>query len=148
MTVYFVRHTEINRITSRLSEFGIRTAHMTGDFLRKQKITPSRVMCAPAPRCQETAEIIAGELGYEHAQTTADYLENWDHVDHRDTAVKHFVEDLVDQSIYVSHQPTIMGMMRLIAGKDMTYDISCVHGCVYKLEFENHVLERVTMIYP
>jgi broad specificity phosphatase PhoE len=76
MRILFVRHGKsianatgmVGTPDTPLSEVGLEQARITGQDLRGQNVT--RVVCSPFRRAQQTAEIIAGELGITLDQIT------------------------------------------------------------------------------
>jgi phosphohistidine phosphatase len=51
----------------RLTDAGRRAARQAGQALALARFQPELVLTSPAPRARETAELVAGECGYESA---------------------------------------------------------------------------------
>ena len=85
--IYFIRHgqsiynqlgkTQGAEADIELSEDGIQTAHITGKYLHKYRAQDEQFDCvisSPMIRAKQTAEIIAGELGYTKDILYLDYI--------------------------------------------------------------------------
>lgn len=78
-TLILVRHAKSNRDDPRLpdrerplAERGMRDAPMMGKRLAKRNVAPDLILSSPARRALSTAEIMAGELGYDARDIAVD----------------------------------------------------------------------------
>lgn len=97
--IALVRHGSYDTTTGSLDDLGRRQAKMVGDSLRGRAW--EKVVTSPSPRCVETAQTIAEELGI-----TVAIDENWGEGSTK-TEREKTVQPL---HIYVSHAPILKEM--------------------------------------
>ncbi|MEO5928069.1 MAG: histidine phosphatase family protein [Patescibacteria group bacterium] len=97
--IALVRHGSYDTATGSLDDLGRRQAKLISDGLRGRAW--QQVVTSPSPRCVETAQTIADELGI-----TVAIDENWGE-DSTKTARDQTINDL---TVYVSHLPILKEM--------------------------------------
>jgi len=75
MNVYFIRHGEYDHKLSRLSDRGVGHARMTGKYFKHHRLADDRcdaIFCSPSEKTRQTADLIAGVIGYDKSKIIFD----------------------------------------------------------------------------
>jgi phosphohistidine phosphatase len=110
-------HAQENRddFARRLTDMGRTAARRAGEALRHAGFSPQRILTSPAPRAQETAQIVAEACGFRGAlqAEAALYL----------TEVGPYLEALrrlpsdAGRVLLVGHNPTLSGLARELGAR-------------------------------
>ena len=135
-TLYLVRHAKSSWKYPKLDDFerplnkrGRRNAPFMGSLLRELNVAPDLVISSPANRAAMTARIIAAALDYplEDIRYTEAIYEFGEKalID----VVKE-IDDMVDQSMVVGHNPATNGLANYIGNQPVSNIPTCGVFCV------------------
>ena len=135
-TLYLVRHAKSSWKYPSLDDFerplnkrGRKNAPFMGEILKKLKVTPDLVISSPANRAAMTARIIAAAINYpleNIVYSEAIYEFSEDALIH----VINTIDDSVDSSMVVGHNPAINGFANYIGDQPISNIPTCGICCV------------------
>lgn len=126
-----MRHAKADRDAARwqdfdrpLNERGQRDAPRMGKWLASQKITPDKIICSPALRTKQTAELVAVEMNYRgelllppklYEGSVKEYLTQIRLCAHADKTV-----------LIVGHNPTLESLVEQLCGEFVHFPTGAV----------------------
>jgi phosphohistidine phosphatase len=102
----------------RLTDAGRRAARHAGQLLAQARFQPELVLTSPAPRAQETAELVARECGYEPAPRAEQVLYLGE--PRAVLTVLNALPQALSRVLLVGHNPTLSDLARQLGdGADL-----------------------------
>ena len=121
-SLLILRHAEATPVIAELSDLhrplaerGRTQARDLGRWLRDRGIAPDRILCSPAVRARETADIVTAAAAWTAQVTANDALYNASGEDLLAQASS--APDTVTQLLLVSHAPGVSDVVRLLTTK-------------------------------
>jgi phosphohistidine phosphatase len=136
-TIYLVRHAKSSWKYPSLDDFerplnkrGRKNAPFMGKILKKLKVTPDLLISSPANRAAMTARIIAAAINYPlekivYSEAIYEFSE-----DALIRVIKKKIDDSVNASMVVGHNPAINGLANFIGDQPISNIPTCGVYCV------------------
>ena len=98
-----------------LNERGQKAAPLVGRFMRRRKLRPDLVLCSPAERARQTAALVSEAAGLSAPLRFDERI--YEATPARLAEVVSQIEDGADEVLLVGHNPSLEGLIELLAGE-------------------------------
>jgi len=115
-----------------LNERGLANASAVGEFLKEKNLIPDMIICSPAKRAIQTADIIAREVDYKKIICPNHYIYEA-YVDTLQDIVS-FIQDENDTVFLVGHNPGVSALAYMLC--DLKESIPT--GATVEIDFETN----------
>lgn len=121
-TLFVLRHAKSSWAVADIADFdrplnkrGLAAAPFMGELMRVRKLLPDAIICSPAKRAKETAQLVknAGRLEAEISFDDRIYEASPQTL----LAVAAGIDNLFSSAMFVGHNPGVEGFIRLLSGR-------------------------------